>query len=212
MEPDIDCLNYLTQNSFLRNFSFDRFLERYQNQIPLQSFVCYTTGIADGKRIVNAFRILFQCSNSKIKSYYIQWWNTAAFETYTLNSFFKYICFWVHSGMTLRKNFFLYDDRMSLFRSTFIQDARTGYYYRLSALNHFLDIPEKTNFRQQIFSQPAKFYYFQKLRKVEMTDARLPVEKEIKKMLEKILQKKMLVAYLKKSSPELFDQIQNFVK
>lgn len=212
MEPDLDCILYLTRNSFLRNFSFERFLERHHNEIPLQNFICYTTGIADGKRVVNAFRILFQSTTSKIRSYFIEWWNTAAYDVYFPHMKFTSIQFWVHSGMTLRKNFFLYDDRMSLFRSTFIHDVRSGNYYRLSSLNHFLQIPEKSNFREQIFSQPGKFYYFQKIRKTALKESRLPVEKEIKRLLEKITHKKNLAMYLKKSSPRLFEEIHSFIK
>lgn len=212
MQPDIDCIVYLTRNSFLRNYSFDRFLEKNKNEIPLQNFICYTTGIADGKRVVNAFRIMYQSSNSKIKSYYIEWWNTAAFDVYFPHTQFKSVSFWVHSGMTLRKNFFLYDDRMSLFRSTFIYDMYSGNYYRLSSLNHFIQIPEKSNFREQIFSQPGKCYYYQKERKASPKDHRTPIEKEIKKLLEKITHKKNLVTYIKKSSPRLFEEIQTFVK
>lgn len=211
MDPDLDCIVYLTKNSFLRNFSFERFLERNNNEIPLQNFICYTTGIADGKRVVNAFRFLFQSSNSKIRSYYIQWWNTAAFDIYFPHTEFTSLQFWVHSGMTLRKNFFLYNDRMSLFRSTFIFDIRSGNYYRLSALNHFLSIPEKSNFGQQIYSHPTKFYYYHKEKKSLPKDNRPPIEKEIIKALEKMMSKKNLASYLKKSSPLLFQEIQTFI-
>jgi hypothetical protein len=211
MIPDIDCLIYLSQNSFIRNFPFEKFLEKNNNNIQLQNFICYTTGVADGKRIVHAFRFIAQSSNSKIKSYLIEWWNTAIHSVYFPHTEFTSIQFWVHSGMTLRKNFFLYQDRLSLFRSTFIHDLRSGNYYRLSYLNHFISIPEINNYQAQIFSQPGKYYYQLKQRTKMISEYKSPVEKEIKKLLEKIIKKKNLALYLKKSSSVLFQEIQKFV-
>lgn len=212
MEPDIECLNFLTHNSFVRNFSFDRILERNQNTVPLQNYICYTVGLVGSKRIVHAFRFLYQSPHSKIKSYYIQWWNTATFEHFDDNSVFESVSFWIHSGMTLRKNFFLYDDRMSLFRSTFIFDPYSNHYYRLSAMVNFMNIPEKSNFQKQIFTSPGKFYYYHKKLKTIVRDQRNPFKTEISKLFQKILVKKNLVSYIQASAPRLFEEVQNFIK
>jgi len=212
MEPDLACLDYLTKNSFIRNFSFDRLLERSNNTIPLQNFVCYTVGLVGSKRIIHAFRFLFQSPHSKIKSYYIQWWNTASFEEIDDNTILESICFWIHSGMTLRKNFFLYDDRMSLFRSTFIYDPSSCNYYRLSAMTNFLSIPNQSNFQKQIFTAPGKFYYYHKKIRPHVETNNNPFKVEIMNLLKKILCKKNLVSHLQSTSPRLFEEIIKFIK
>lgn len=211
MEPDTHCLLYLSRNSFIRNLPFEKFLEKNNNQIELQNYICYTTGIANGKKIIHAFRFLYESINSKIKSYYIQWWNTAAFPVINEQSTFQSVQFWVHSGMTLRKNFFLCEDRLSLFRSTFIYDLKSGFYHRLSTLNHFIVIPPISNFRHQIFTAPGKFYYHQRLPKVITAVPKNPLREEIKKQLQKIISRKNTSIYIRKSFPQLYQEIHNFI-
>lgn len=211
MVPDIFCIQYLQENTFVRNIQFDRLLDRHNNKIPLQNYICYTVGIVGTKRIVHAFQFLFQSSNTKITSYYIRWWNTAAHETITFQTEFQQVNFWVHSGMTLRKNFFLYEDRMSLFRSTFIYDPSYGYYFRLINLVDYIEIPIKSNFQQQIFTAPTKFTYNfkHKINKVNLD--RENQRKHISKILNKILLSRNLKSYVEKVSPSLFREINLFL-
>jgi hypothetical protein len=211
MLPDPLCVQFLEANPFIRNVSFDRLLDRYHNVIPINSFICYTVGIVDSKRVVNAFQFLFESSNTKIKSYFIRWWNTAAVPNVNFNSVFESIEFWVHSGMTLRKNFFLYDDRMSLLRSTFIYDPHAQYYYRLINLIDYISIPQKSNYQQQIFTSPSKFNYNFKHSKLKSKKSVSVEEKQISKSLCKILQSRNQKCYLEKVSPSLLQEIEIFL-
>ena len=212
MVPDPLCIQFLQANAFIRNIPFDRLLDRYRNVIPLDTFVCYTVGIVDSKRIVNAFQFLYESSNTKIKSYYIRWWNTATFLNVDFKSEFDSIEFWVHSGMTLRKNFFLYDDRMSLFRSTFIYDHHSNYYYRLINLVDYIQIPSKSNFQQQIYISPQKYNYNFKHNKVKNKKCGESEKKQISKCLTKIVNARNLKSYLEKVSPSLLQEIDLFLQ
>lgn len=212
MLPDPLCIQYLQANAFIRNIPFDRLLDRHRNIIPLNSFICYTVGIADSKRIVNAFQFLFESSNTKIKSYYIRWWNTASFSNVDFKSEFDSIDFWVHSGMTLRKNFFLYDDRMSLFRSTFIFDPNANYYYRLINLVDYIDIPTKSNFQQQIFTSPQKYNFNFKHNKIKNKKSGESETRQITKAFTKITNSRNLKSYLEKVSPSLLQEITTFLQ
>lgn len=212
MEPEIECILYLINHTYIRNLPYEKFLEKKNHVLQLQNYICYTTGIAGGKRIVHAFRFIHESSNSKIKSYHIQWWDTAAHEHIHTHSQFQSICFWVHSGMSLRKNFFLYEDRLSLFRSTFIHDPVSGFYHRLSALSSFINIPEISNCNQQIFSSPGKYYFHQKIPRPILGPTIDPILREIQRHLSKLLSRKNINIYLRKSFPQLYQEIHNFVK
>ena len=53
MEPDTNCLLYLSRNYFIRNLLFEKFLEKNNNQIEFENYICYSTGIANGKKIIH---------------------------------------------------------------------------------------------------------------------------------------------------------------
>lgn len=211
MVPDYFCIQFLQQNSFIRNISIDRLLDKHNNVIPLHNYICYTVGIVDSKRVVNAFQFLFESSNTKIKSYYIRWWNTAAFETISFRTEYESIDFWVHSGMTLRKNFFLYEDRMSLLRSTFIYDPSSSYYFRLINLIDYILIPPKSNYQQQIYTSPSKFSYNYKHNSTKSKENTSIEEKQIAKILKKLIQSRNLKMHLEKVSPSLFHEINRYI-
>lgn len=212
MLPDPFCILYLQQNAFIRNISFEALLDRHNNQIPLETYMCYTVGLVDSKRVVNAFQFLYQSTNTKIKSYYIRWWNTAAHPAIHFQTEFESIEFWVHSGMTLRKNFFLYDDRMSLFRSTFIYDPSVSYYFRLININDYISIPLKSNYQQQIFTSPTKFNYNFKHSQTQIKIAHEIERKQIVKILGKIVGTRNLKRHIEKVSPSLFSEINSFIQ
>lgn len=212
MNPDPLCIQFLQANSFIRNIPFERLLDRHQNVIPLNMYMCYSVGIVDSKRIVNAFQFLYESSNTKIKSYYVKWWNTAAHPNITFQSEFESIEFWVHSGMTLRKNFFLYEDRLSLLRSTFIYDPYSSYYFRLINLIDYLQIPMRSNFQKQIYISPTKFNYNFKHSVTKNKKFGQTEEKQLVKSFHKITSSRKLKSYLEKVSPSLLQEIQQFLK
>ncbi len=212
MQPDLLCIESLTEKNFIRNIPFDRFLERNGNSISLNNHICYTVGIASEKRVVHAFRFVGQSPNSKIKSYLIEWWNVVTFPTLNENCEIESIQFWVHSGMTLRKNFFLFDDRLSLFRSTFIYDRNAGYYHRLINIMPFCVIPEISNYQQKVYTSPGKFSVPFKMSRVPALIAKNPCDEEVKKHLRKITKSRNLIKRLEKVSPQLLSEIEKFVK
>lgn len=216
MDPDNQIINKLINSNSLKNFCSFNFLERHNFKINLNDFICYTIGNSNGRKYVNCFKFLGQNCTYKLKNYYIKWWNTGTFETIDNDTIFESIEFWIHSGMTLRKNFFNYDDRMSLFRTTFIYDSLNQTFFRLSYINCYLFIPELDNFKSIIFSKPQKYYINDKnkLKNKKIISHHKPKNLqliEIQKKLRVIISNKSYRYLLKSQHNKLFDEIQNFI-
>lgn len=214
MAININCLEYLMEHSFIRNVCFEKFVERNNFQIQLSNLVCYCVGIIDETRIVHAIRIIGQSAPPGVTSYYVEWFNTA---TYTLkdlqqkNIEFDSTCFWVHSGVALRKNFFLFDDRMSLMKSTFIYDERSYCYYRLACLLPFLKFEYIPSERFPIYSSPVKIYFT--IRRNKKNAKVVPNKKQanLQKALKKVMKIHNSFHYLEKEHKRLFEEISNVI-
>lgn len=214
MEVNIVCLDYLMQHSFIRNVCFEDFVERHNFQIKLSDFICYCVGIIDNQRIVHAIRILGQSPPPGVTSYFIQWFNTA---TYTWDEImnneieFESTSFWVHSGVALRKNFFLFDDRMSLMKSTFIYDKHTHSYYRLACLLPFLQFDYTPSDKYPIYSSPIKIYYT--IKRPKKLNKAVPNKKRsnLQKALKKVVKIHNSFHYLEKEHKRLFEEINNII-
>ena len=114
--------------------------------------------------------------------------------------------------MTLRKNIFMYEDRMSLYRSTFIFDELTHKFYRLSYIFNYIKIPEIQNINEYIFTSSDKFYKFnKKIKKVKNNHIINNQLLDIQKKLNKIMQNKLTFYFLKKNHIRLFEEINNFI-
>lgn len=214
MEVDVDCIEYLTQHSFIRNVCFENFVERSNFQIKLSHQICYCVGIINNQRIVHTIRIIGQSPPPGVTSYFVEWFNSA---TYTLNELidkevqFDSVNFWVHSGVALRKNFFLFDDRMSLMKSTFIFDRQSHCYYRLACLLPFLQFEYMPSDKYPIYSSPVKIYFT--VKRVKKATKSIPNKKRInlQKALRKVVKIHNSFHYLEKEHKRLFEEINNII-
>ena len=214
MEVNIECIDYLMQHSFIRNVCYEDFVERHNFQIKLSDITCYCVGIIDNQRIVHAIRIIGQSAPPGVTSYFIKWFNTA---TYTWNEImnneiqFDSTMFWVHSGVALRKNFFLFDDRMSLMKSTFIYDSYSESYFRLACLLPFLQFEYMPSDKYPIYSSPIKIYFT--VKRVKNGIKNIPNKKRsnLQKTLKKVVKIHNSFHYLEKEHKRLFEEIQNII-
>lgn len=213
MEPDYKLINLLLNFNSIKNHCSFNFLERHNFKICLNEFICYTIGNSNGRKYINCFKFLAQNCSYKLKNYYIKWWNTGTHEEITNNTIFDSINFWVHSGMTLRKNFFNYEDRMSLFRTTFIYDSVDNLFFRLSYINSYLFIPDQDNYKEIIYSNPNKYYRNNKINNKKQKNKKCKNLQliEIQKKLNKIIDNKSYKILIKSYNNKLFEEIQNFI-
>jgi len=183
MKPNFRNLNYLIKNNFIRNQTLDNFIESNNNSIELKNFICYTKGLIDDIVVVQAFSIN-KSYTTGIQSYEITWWNTFCIDSQEEINNIEPITFWVHSGMSLRKNFFMFTDRFNLFKSTFIFDKITGVSYRLFEIKEYLNFNEFLPVNTKIFNNPTKFFIFKKInRKRNISRKRKSPTKLIKLLL-----------------------------
>lgn len=180
--PNTNCILFLEKNAFVRNISIEKF-RMENNSIDITKYFIYCVGIIDGIRIVHPIQILAKTPHDGVISYKIRWWNNA---THILPV--KYMEFWIYSGVTLRKNFFLYQDKMSFLKSSFIYDFESKIYYRLQNLLNYLIIPEINPYAIPIYSLPTssyKYYKFKKHKQKKLNKRYLELQTSCKKFLKK---------------------------
>jgi len=213
MNPSIKLINILLASQTIRNECFSAFLEHNNFIIDLRNFICYTIGNAENKRIVNCFSFIGQSNSDKMCNYLVKWWNTATFKDYSDDQKFECIEFWVHSGMALRKAFFNYEDKMSLFRSTFIYDEINKKFYRLVNLNSFIHIPIISNYNCFIFSSENRYYLNQKEEKKNKQKRKCKNLQliEIQKKFIKLLKNKNYSSFIRVTNIKLFNELHNFI-
>ena len=203
-------IQYLTKTNFIRNYPIDDLLRNNHYEIKLTDFICYCVGIMGGKRFVHAIKILSKTPSPGITSYEVSWWDTAS---YCLNDelpdevSYESVCFWVHSGVSLRKHFFLFDDRMSLIRSSFIYDEVTDHYYRLCSLLPYVYIPIVTPTGKTIYTAPSKTYLYQKVIKKGSNELQKRRNDDVKKYLKKFVKQFNHFDFLEKDYPRLFEEV-----
>lgn len=202
--PQFEQLSFLSNNFFLRNFSIESFCEYHEYEIPINEYVCYNVGLINGKKYVQSFQILARFLTG-INSFHIRWWNTSFVKSEEDLEKIDHCDFWVHSGISLRKNFFLFEDRFSLFRSSFLYDTNQKIFFRLFALEKFFKCPETTP-QLKIYSSPCKFFLF-KQRPCRGRPKRNHPKKELKKYLNLILKECNYQNTLQKENPTLFLEI-----
>jgi hypothetical protein len=210
MNPDNERIQYLVNTSFLRNFPIDDFLKNNHYEIDLTLFICYCVGIINGKRYVHPIQMLSKTPSPGITSYEIKWWNAASTcrdTTLPNENEYDSFSFWSHSGVALRKHFFLFEDRMSLIRSTFIYDSITDRYYRLCSLLHYLYIPIVSPTGKSIFTSLTKNYSYQKVAKSKSNETNRKQKEDVRKYLKKFVKQFNHYNFLDKEYPRLFEEI-----
>lgn len=209
ISPDNERIQYLAKTNFIRNPSTDELLRCNDFEIDLTSYICYCVGIIEEKRYVHCIQILSKTPSPGITSYQIKWWNTACYCLNDNNDEVQYeaTSFWVHSGVALRKHFFLFQDRMSLIRSTFIYDSNTEQYYRICSLTPYLYIPIISPNGMPIYTSPKKTYCYHKVIKKGECEVRNKQRYNTKKYLKKFVKQFNHFSFLEEEYPRLFEEI-----
>lgn len=202
--PNHDCIRFLMNHSYFKNFPPAPLLSDYNYQFPLHEFICYCVGYIDGYRTVQCIRILNKIPSNKISSILIQWYSPNFEEN-------KSCQFWVNSGVCLKYNFFKFEDKLSFFRSTFIYSPKLNQYFRLSSLYHFLVIPERQPKNELIFHAPQKSYLYKKNLHTSIENVNERKKKEVKKTCQSFLKKHNLANFLQTNFPNLFYELEQIV-
>jgi hypothetical protein len=211
MHPSPTCIYFLAHHSFIRNYNASH-LFNVQKWIDTNVFIWYCVGIINDKRYVHCIRFIKKSPKPGITSYFIEWFNTAPFSQLEQNeipSHFDSVHFWVHSGVALRKNFFLFQDRMSLIRSTFYFDDETKLFYRMSILLPYLNISEEMPKQVQIFTTSARYYCFQKRNKKRKFDETLKKRTDFVKCFKKFIESHNHRHFIQINYPKLFEESQS---
>lgn len=197
--PDQECIHFLTIHSYLKNFSPHNLLEDHRYKLPLDRFICYCVGIIDQQRVVQCIRILKKTPSDKITTMMVEWFHLQ-------NGHWEKVQFWVNSGVCLKKQFFLFQDKLNFFRSTYIYYPEMQKYYRLSCFFDYLDIDEVNPLGNYIYNSPTKTHLFKNVivKSVERTSERR--QKELKKGLSMLIRKN-IDHYLENNYPNLFYEI-----
>lgn len=205
MEPDEECIHFLTTHSYLKNFPPHNLLEDHHYKLPLSHFICYCVGIVDQQRVVQCIRILQKTPSDKITTMKIEWYG----KEKNSNQWEK-TQFWVNSGVCLKKQFFLFQDKLNFFRSTYIYYPEMQRYYRLSSFFDYMDIQEDNPLGEQIYNSPIKSHTFKNV--VVKCNEKIAERrrKEMKKSLMMIM-KKNIDNYLEINYPNLFREIEKII-
>lgn len=209
-QPDPFCLSYLANHHFIRNYPLTHFLQA-SSRVSFFEKIWYCIGIIDGERYVHAVRFINKTPKPGITSYYIEWFNTACYSRLSINEMpinFDSIHFWVHSGVALRKNFFLFEDRMSLIRSCFYYEPTTCLFYRMSSLIPYLDIPDAIPTNIKIYTSVFRFYSFQKRVKKRNYDDMSKKKSDFVRSLKKFVENHNHRHFFQLTYPKLFEQAQ----
>lgn len=203
-EIDEECISFLTNHQYIKNPSPTTLLSDFEYKIPIQKFICYCVGIIDGQRHVHCIRILKKSPSEKISTMLIQWFSP--------NDLADSISFWVSSGVTLKRNFFLHDDQLNFFRSTFIYYPEIQQYFRLSSIQNFITIEEYNPMKMKILNTPIKWYIYK--RKIDYKPEKYITKrkKDFQKSLTKFKNKQNMNHFIQETYPNLYTEIQNALK
>lgn len=146
---------FLTNQNYVKNYPPSQFLREYNYKIPLENFVCYCVGVYNDEKVVHCLRIIMKSPSEKITTMQIEWFSPDSSRN-------ESVTFWVSSGISLKKNFFLHTDQLNFFRSTFIYSPSQSQFFRLSSIQNFLFIPEHNPMGQSIYNTPLKFYKYKR--------------------------------------------------
>lgn len=214
MNFEIECVEYLTNHSFIRNYSIESFVKENNFSIVLSNYIVFSVGLISQKRIVHAIKFLAQCQSPGVTSYYIEWFNNACFSNdelfHSLNQL-ESVKFWVHSGVALRKNFFLFEDRMSLFKSTFLFDTKKRCYYRLIHLQPYFHLDSIASICSPMYSAADKILHSGQRKKKSQRPTKNFRLSILQKNLRKVIKHCNTFNYLEESHPRLFEEVTKII-
>lgn len=200
LTPDQECIDFLTNHSYIKNFSPVSILKDHQFRIPIEQFICYCVGMIDSERTVQCIRIHQKIPSEKITSMQIQWFYPNHPEKGS-------ILFWVNSGVCLKRQFFLYQDQLNFFRSTFIYYPEMQKYFRLSTFTNYISIPEVNPLGEPIYNSPFKCYRYNKQLTNHPGKIHEKKKREFRKAMVNTLKKHNIDSFMEIYYPHLFKEI-----
>ena len=201
MRPSQECIDFLTNHQYLKNPPLSPFLEHNNYQIALDQYICYCVGVIQYERIVYCIRIRKKTPTEKITSLYIEWYNPKSPLTTKVK-------FWVNSGVCLKRLFFLFEDQLNFFRSTFIYCETTKKYYRLANLMNFLQVPEINPVGEKIYNSPIKSFIYKKMLMSSPEKINEKRKKEVKKSIFNVLKRHNIDGFFEKNFKDIFREIE----
>lgn len=199
---------FLLNTYSIRNHSPAPLCKRFHYKIPISTFYCYSVGIINGIKRIQIFKIINQLVTG-IKTYKIQWWNTAFTEYSYINlNESEAVCFWVHSGGSLKKNFFLFEDKLNIFKSTYIFDRENSQFFRLMSLQNYFYFEEKIEkINEYIYTSPHKVHKQKKITEKRLKNNKNKEIHQIKKISSKLLNDYNMRNCLINQFPVLFKEL-----
>lgn len=206
-EPDLECVQYLMNHSYIKNHSPLTFLQDFHFSIPLHQFVLYCVGIQNDVRQVNCLRILEKKPSDKITTIKIQWFNP---NIPNKIEEWDYKEFWVNSTISLRKFFFCYEDKFNFFRSTFLYYPEIQQYFRLCNIFNHLQLPEVNPLHEIVYIFPNKSFEYKKIARHLPKKGEERRQREIQKGLQRFVKKHNVDKFFENHYPDLFHVIKQF--
>ena len=204
MRPSQECIDFLTNHQYLKNPPVAPLLEPNNYQINLDQYICYCVGVIQCERIVHCIRIKKKTPTEKITSLNIEWFNPNSPQTTKVK-------FWVNSGVCLKRLFFLFEDQLNFFRSTFIYSDITKKYYRLANIMNFLHLPETNPVGEKIYNSPTKSFLYKKMISSSPEKINEKRKKEVKKSLFNVLKRHNVDGFLEKNFQDVFREIEKLI-
>jgi hypothetical protein len=204
MFPSRECIRFLTNHQYLKNPPLSSFLESCNYNIQLDNYICYCVGVIDYQRIINCIRITKKTPTEKITTMHIEWFNPQS-------PYSEKIEFWVNSGVCLKRLFFLYEDQLNFFRSTFIYSETTNQYYRLANLLNFIQLPEINPTGEKIYNSPMKKYIYKKMITSNPEKINEKRKKEVRKSFMNILKRHNMDGFVEKNFKSMYVEIEKLM-
>jgi len=201
-QPDEACITFLTKHHYLKNPSPAEFIKKYNYRIPLDEFICYCVGLIDYKRSVQCIRILKKIPTEKITTMFIEWFNPSSPHTQSIQ-------FWVNSGVCLKRLFFINEDQLNFFRSSFIYDPSSEQYFRLSNLMNFIKLNEINPQGEKIYSSPKRNHLYKKELNVNPERISDKRKRDFKKSINHLLRRHNIDGFIELHYPNIFKEVYN---
>lgn len=210
--PDVDCIHFLINNSYHKNPDSSFILQDFNLKIPISEFIIYCVGFINDYRKVQCIRILQKKPSDKITTMKIEWFDPSYnYKDKSLNGvnqpYPNKVTFWVNSGVCLKKFFFLYEDKLNLFRSAFIYYSRMDQYMRLSSIYEYLDIPQLNPIGETVYNAPLRFFIYKK--KIVLSEEQMinRKRKKFKKYISQIKKNFSVDRFYRENYQNLFNAI-----
>lgn len=154
--PCHECIQFLNNHSYIKNYSPHFLLEEFNYSIPLDKFICYCVGVRNDQRQTQCIQIITRKPSYKITTMLIRWFDPDNPLTG------EFIQFWVNSGACLKKNIFLFEDKLNFLRSTFIYYEKQKQYFRLSSIINYIKLGNVNPIGTEIYLSPMKSFIFKR--------------------------------------------------